>query len=81
MKHPIVSNPPSKLEDLVRWLLDFQNAIYSAFSTVNYHDVITDIPIKPKIGMVVYFGLGTPAPITHEGLWVYTSVGWKPCNA
>lgn len=81
MKYPVVAQIPSDINSIPRWLNGFKQVVFDAFSTVFDYDVVTVIPEKPRVGMTVYFGLGTPAPITHEGLWVYTSTGWKACNS
>lgn len=81
MKFPVIGNVPVELSAIRVWLETFKQAMMIAFLTSDNMEVVYIVPAKPVIGMTVYFGLGTPAPITHEGLWVYTSTGWKACNS
>lgn len=80
MKLPVLSPVPTQLSDMIFWLNSLSQKVVESFKTVNDLDVIYIVPAKPQPGMVRYFGVGTPSPITHEGQWIYTSAGWKPCN-
>jgi hypothetical protein len=80
MKLPVLSPVPTQLSDIIFWLNSLSQKVVESFKTVNDLDVIYIVPAKPQPGMVRYFGVGTPSPITHEGQWIYTSAGWKPCN-
>jgi hypothetical protein len=80
MKVPIFPPVPAQLSDIIFWLNTLSQKIVESFKTVNDLDVIYIVPAKPQPGMIRYFGVGTPSPITHEGQWIYTSAGWKPCN-
>jgi hypothetical protein len=80
MKVPIFPPVPAQLSDIIFWLNMLSQKIVESFKTVNDLDVIYIVPAKPQPGMIRYFGVGTPSPITHEGQWIYTSAGWKPCN-
>lgn len=81
MKIPVLPQVPSQISDIPFWLNMLSQRIVESFKTVNDLDVIYILPVKPQPGMVKYFGAGTPSPITHEGLWIYTTAGWKPCNS
>lgn len=80
MKIPSFSSVPQELKAIVQWLNIFSQKVVEGFKTIFDAEVIYIVPTKPQVGMIRYFGTGTPLPITYEGLWVYTSTGWKPCN-
>jgi hypothetical protein len=55
------------------------HSINNVLLRTNYYTPIYNIPNKPRIGMVFYFGEAlVDTDITGEGLWVFTSQGWKP---
>ena len=78
MKLPILQNVPAALESVVRWLDEFRMLVVESFKTVHDYDTLYAEPAKLSIGMVRYFGAAVSGTtIAHEGLWQYTSVGWK----
>lgn len=78
MKLPILQNVPNALEAVTRWLDEFRTLVVESFKTVHDYDILYVEPSKLSIGMVRYFGAAVAGTtIAHEGLWQYTSDGWK----
>ena len=57
---------------LIRQLTNINGAIDSSQTFTPRFN----LPNKPKLGLVVYFGQEILPNITGEGLWLYTSTGW-----
>ena len=78
MKLPVMQNVPNGINQIIRWLEDFKRRVLDAFKTVHDYDIAYTEPDKLSVGMVRYFGAAVSGTtIAHEGLWQYTTDGWK----